>query len=60
MILQDLIQDLAQDLKVNFLARFLKALAKNFEGSTITIKLLYIITYMCQNFGIRDILGQIP
>ena len=30
------------------------------QGSTITIKLQYVITYLCQNFGIHDVHGQIP
>ena len=29
------------------------------QGSTI-IKLAYVITYVCQNFGVRDVRGQIP
>ena len=29
------------------------------QGLTITIKLLYMIMYVCQNFGICDIDGQI-
>ena len=28
--------------------------------STVTIKLLYVIMYMCQNFGVSDVLVQIP
>ena len=30
------------------------------QDSTITIKLLYMITYVCQNFDIHDVQGQIP
>ena len=30
------------------------------QDSTITIKSLYVITIMCQNFGMRDIRGQVP
>ena len=30
------------------------------QGSTITAKLLYVIRYVCQNFDIRDLQGQIP
>ena len=30
------------------------------QDSTITIKSLYMITYVCQNFDIHDIQGQIP
>ena len=30
------------------------------QGPAITIKLPYVITYVCQNFGIRDVCGQIP
>ena len=30
------------------------------QGSTITIKSLYVITYMWQKFGVRDVRGQIP
>ena len=30
------------------------------QGLTITIKSLSMITYVCQNFGVRDIRGQIP
>ena len=30
------------------------------QGTTITIKLPYVITYVCQNFGIRDVCFQIP
>ena len=30
-----------------------------FQGLTITIKLPYMITYMCQNFDVCDIHGQI-
>ena len=28
------------------------------RDSTITIKSLYVITYVCQNFGVRDVLGK--
>ena len=31
-----------------------------FQGLTITIKSLYVITYVGQNFGICDAHGQIP
>ena len=30
------------------------------QGSTIIMKLPYVIMYVYQNFGIRDIHGQIP
>ena len=30
------------------------------QGLKITIKLSYLITYMCQNIGVHDICGQIP
>ena len=30
------------------------------HGSTIIIKLPYVIMYVCQNFGVPDIHGQIP
>ena len=30
------------------------------QDSTITIISLYVITIMCQNFGMRDICGQVP
>ena len=30
------------------------------QGSTINIKWPYEITYVCQNFGVRDVRGQIP
>ena len=30
------------------------------QGSTIIIKLLHVITYVCQNFGVRDVRVQIP
>ena len=30
------------------------------QGSIITIKSPYVITYVCQNFGVRDVFGQIP
>ena len=30
------------------------------QGSTIIIKLTYVITYVCQNFGVHDIYVQIP
>ena len=30
------------------------------QGSKITIKLPYVITYVCQNFGIRDARRQMP
>ena len=30
------------------------------QGSTITIKSPCMITYMCQNFGVRDKRGQMP
>ena len=30
------------------------------QGSTISTKLPYVITYLCQNFGVCDIHGQIP
>ena len=30
------------------------------QGSTITIKSPYVITYVRQNFGVRDVRGQIP
>ena len=29
------------------------------QGSTITIKSAYVITYVCQKFGVCDICGQI-
>ena len=30
------------------------------QGSTITIKSPYVITYICQDFGVRDVRRQIP
>ena len=30
------------------------------QGSTVSIKSMYVITYACQNSGVRDALGQIP
>ena len=30
------------------------------QDSTITIKSLCMITYSCQNFGVRDVCGKIP
>ena len=30
------------------------------QSSTITIKSPYVITYLCQNFGVRDVRMQIP
>ena len=30
------------------------------QGSTITIISLHVITYVYQNFGVRDVLGEIP
>ena len=30
------------------------------QVSAIIIKLLYVKTYVCQNFGVRDVCGQIP
>ena len=30
------------------------------QGSTIIIKLPYVIAYMCQNFGLCEVRGQIP
>ena len=30
------------------------------QGSTVIIKSPYVITYMCQNFGVRDVRGQMP
>lgn len=30
------------------------------QGSTITIKSLYAIPYVCQNFGVRGLRGKIP
>ena len=30
------------------------------QGSTITIKSPYVITYVCQNFVVSDARGQIP
>ena len=30
------------------------------QFTTITMKLPYVITYVCQNFGVLDICGQIP
>ena len=30
------------------------------QGLTITIKLPYVITYVCQNFGVHDVRRQIP
>ena len=30
------------------------------QDSTITIKSPYGITYICQNFGVREVLGLIP
>ena len=30
------------------------------QGLTIIIKSPYVITYVCQNFDVRDIRGQIP
>ena len=30
------------------------------QGLTISIKLWYMIKYVCQNFGVCDIHGQIP
>ena len=29
-----------------------------YQGSTITIKSPYVITYVSQNFGVRDVPGQ--
>ena len=29
-------------------------------SSTVTIKLPHVITYVYQNFGVRDVRGQIP
>ena len=29
------------------------------QGSTVTIKSRYVIRYMCQNFGVRNVCGQI-
>ena len=42
--------------KVGMIVAYLKWL----QGSTITIKLLYVITYVCQNFGVHNVHGQIP
>ena len=33
---------------------------QDMQGSTITIKSLYMIAYVGLNFGIRDVCGQIP
>ena len=33
---------------------------KTCQGSTITIKSRHVITYVCQNFGVRHVRGQIP
>ena len=30
------------------------------QDSTITIKSPYVITHVCQNFSVRDLLGQTP
>ena len=30
------------------------------QGSTVTVKSPYVITYVCQNFGVRDVHGQTP
>ena len=30
------------------------------QGSTITIKLPYVIMYACRKFDIRDVRGQLP
>ena len=30
------------------------------QGSTISLKSPYVITYVCQNFGVHDVRGQIP
>ena len=30
------------------------------QGSAITLKLWYVITSFCQNFGVCDVRGQIP
>ena len=39
----------------------LKGIPKNgLQGSTVTIKSLYAITYVCQNFCICGVRGQIP
>ena len=31
---------------------------EEFQGSTVTIKSPYVKTYVCQNFGVRDVDGQ--
>ena len=33
---------------------------RRMQGLTITIKSQYVITNVCQNFGVRDLRGQIP
>ena len=30
------------------------------QSSTVTVKSPYVITYACQNFGVRNVRGQIP
>ena len=32
----------------------------NDQGWAITMKLPYVITYVCQNFDARDVRGEIP
>ena len=44
----------------SLLLNFLPISAWHCQGSTVTLKLPYMMTYVCQTFVIRDVRGQIP
>ena len=53
--------DSCETYNTNSHIKFKTAMLKSsLQGSKITIKLMYVIKYACQNFGVCDMGGKIP
>ena len=47
-------------LKILQISQEITCVGVSFQGSTLTVKSPYVITYTCPNFSVRDVRGQIP